>query len=125
MSTNRGLLAQKRIGSEELETLLEARKNGEVEFLLVDVREPYEYEVGHIAGVDLLLPTTQFQTWAPILAEKYRDATLVLTCRTSNRTEQAQTILMQAGLTRVVDHAGGIVEYRGAIETGMEGAKGV
>jgi len=125
MSKYKGLLDQKRVSSKELENLLEARAKDELAFLLIDVREPYEYEAAHITGVDLLLPTTEFQTWAPVLAESYGDQTLVLTCRTSNRTAQVQAILIQMGLTRVIDHAGGIVEYLGTTEQGMEGAKGV
>ncbi len=123
MSSYAPLLSQKQITSAELELLLAARRRGEVDFLLVDVREPYEYEAGHIEGVDLLLPTTRFQSWAPIVQADYRDRTLILTCRTSNRTAQVQGILLEAGMQNVVDHTGGIVEYTGEIVTGMEGAR--
>ncbi len=125
MSKFEALLSQKRIDSQALQTLLEGRAKGEVGFVLIDVREPYEYEAGHIAGVDMLLPTTRFNSWAPVLVEKYMDQTMILTCRTSNRTAQVQNILMHMGMTKVVDHAGGIVEYRGAVEQGMKGARGV
>ncbi len=125
MSSYAPLLNQKQITSAELELLLVARRRGEVDFLLVDVREPHEYEAGHIEGVDLLLPTTRFQSWAPIVLADYRDQTLILTCRTSNRTAQVQEILMQKGMQNVVDHIGGIVEYTGKIVTGTEGGRHV
>jgi len=120
------LLNRQRIDSQELETLLNDRRNGQAEFLLVDIREPYEYEAGHIVGVDLLLPTTQLQRWAPVLAERYRDIPLILTCRTSNRTAQVQHILVnQLGMDHVIDHTGGIVTWKGAVAEGMEGARDV
>ena len=45
------LLEKDDINSEELEILLEARDEGKVDFLLVDVREDMEYDMGHIKGV--------------------------------------------------------------------------
>jgi len=116
----------KQIDSPELERLLEARKNGEVDFVLIDIREPYEYEAGHIVGVDYLLPTTQLQAWAGTLVERFGERPLILTCRTSNRTGQVQQILLQQfGMENVIDHVGGIVTYRGATVSGMEGAHSV
>ncbi len=126
MSTNATFLTQEAIDSETLETLLEARKNGEVDFVLIDIREPYEYEAGHIAGVDHLLPTTQFRSWAEILPQKFPDRPVILTCRTANRTGQVQQILRgQLGMNNVINHAGGIVTYHGEVVSGMEGAHGV
>ena len=126
MSTKQAILHQDQIDSPTLETLLEARKNGEVDFVLIDIREPYEYEDRHIAGVDYLLPTTQFQSWAGLLADRFGDRPIVLTCRTANRTGQVQQILReQLGMSHVINHAGGIVTYRGEVASGMEGAHGV
>ena len=119
------LLHQKRINSEELERALKAREKGEISFLLVDVREVHEYVSGHIAGVDMLLPTTQFEAWATTVLERYRDKTIVLTCRTSNRTAQVQEMLVQMGMKHVVDHVGGIVTYTGKIEQGSQEVQGV
>ncbi len=126
MSTNAALLAQEKINSETLEILLESRKNGEVDFVLIDIREPYEYKERHIVGVDYLLPTTQLQAWAGLLTDRFGDRPIVLTCRTSNRTGQVQQILHEhLGMDNIVDHVGGIVTYHGAVESGMEGARGV
>jgi len=126
MSTKQAILRQQQVDSPTLERLLKARKNGEVDFVLIDIREPDEYEDGHIAGVDYLLPTTELQSWAGLLTDRFGDRPIVLTCRTSNRTGQVQQILQeQLGMTNIVDHAGGIVTYLGATESGMEGARGV
>ncbi len=126
MCMNRPLLSQQQVDSQELATLLEDRQSGAASFVLVDIREPYEYEASHIAGVDLLLPTTQLQRWAPVLASKYRDVPLILTCRTANRTGQVQQILRhQLGMENVINHAGGIVTWQGALAQGMDGVKDV
>ncbi|WP_456434082.1 rhodanese-like domain-containing protein [Nitratifractor sp.] len=115
------LLSKDSVDSAELEVLLKAREAGECDFLLVDVREPFEYEAGHIPGVDLLRPTSTFQHWARELAEGMKDRTLVITCRTANRSYQVQQILRRMGHPRVIDHAGGIVSWRGPIEKGRYG----
>ena len=122
MSTKQPIFLQNQIDSPALEKLLEARKNGEVDFVLIDIREPYEYEERHITGVDYLLPTTQFRSWAGLLVDRFGDRPIVLTCRTSNRTGQVQQILKeQMGMNNIIDHVGGIVTYHGATESGMEG----
>jgi len=112
------LLRKERINSEELERLLEARAKGECDFLLVDVREPYEYEAGHIVGVDLLRPTSLYRNWVQELTERSREIPLILTCRTANRTGQVQQLLKRMGAERVVDHAGGILAWHGEVEGG-------
>ncbi|MFT7879661.1 MAG: rhodanese-like domain-containing protein [Sulfurimonas sp.] len=109
-------LDKSNIHSEELESLLEQRAEGKVDFLLVDVREDMEYEMGHIKGVDLLLPTSTFAQWAEKFAEENKDKNVIFTCRTGNRSGQVQHIFKQHGLENVINHAGGIVTYRGDIE---------
>lgn len=110
------LLEQHDINSEELELLLEAREEGKVDFILVDVREEMEYEMGHIKGVDMLKPTTSFQQWAHELLTETKDKKVVLTCRTGSRSAQVQHVFMQHGHTGVINHYGGIVTYSGEIE---------
>ena len=109
-------LDKSNIHSEELEALLKEREEGKVDFLLVDVREDMEYKMGHIKGVDLLLPTSSFGQWAQQFADENKDKTVIFTCRTGNRSGQVQHIFKQHGLDHVINHAGGIVSYRGEIE---------
>ncbi len=109
------------IDSHELESLLEARKRGECDFLLVDVREPYEYEEMHIVGVDLLRPTSRFREWAQELVDRSKELPLVLTCRTANRTGQVQQLIKRMGGERVIDHRSGITTWDGAVEGGPYG----
>ena len=56
------LLEQTDVNSQELASLLDARAKGDVDFILIDVREQYEYDDSHIKGVDMLKPTSSSQT---------------------------------------------------------------
>jgi rhodanese-related sulfurtransferase len=110
------LLTKERIHSEELETLLEARKEGRVDFLLVDVREQHEYDDGHLEGVDMLKPTSLFSQWGQMLFTEAKERTIIFTCRTGSRSGQVQDVFRDNGHARVINHAGGIVSYNGKIE---------
>jgi len=104
------------INSEELQTLLESRDEGKIDFVLVDVREDMEYRMGHIKGVDMLKPTSAFQQWAQEFYDENKDKAVVFTCRTGSRSGQVQNIFRQHGHKHVLNHFGGIVTYRGEIE---------
>jgi rhodanese-related sulfurtransferase len=110
------LLKQSDINSVELQSLLEARTEGKADFLLVDVREDMEFKMGHIKGIDMLKPTSDFQQWAKELLDTTKEKTVVFTCRTGNRSGQIQNVFKQHGHTGVINHYGGIVTYRGEIE---------
>ena len=110
------LLEKDDINSEELQILLEARDAGKVDFLLVDVREDMEYDMGHIKGVDMLKPTTAFQQWAQEFFNETQDKKVIFTCRTGSRSGQVQHVFKQHGHTGVLNHFGGIVTYYGEIE---------
>ncbi|MEA3418991.1 MAG: rhodanese-like domain-containing protein [Campylobacterota bacterium] len=112
------LLDKSSVNSEELVQLLKDREEGKTDFLLVDVREEMEYEMGHVKGVDLLRPTSTFQNWGQKLFEEAKDKVVIFTCRTDNRSGQVQMVFKRNGHPRVINHAGGIVSYRGEIEQG-------
>jgi len=54
------LLKEEQLDGDELEALIEAKKLGMVNFTLVDTREHMEYQMEHIVGTDVLVPTSQF-----------------------------------------------------------------
>jgi rhodanese-related sulfurtransferase len=110
------LLEKNYINSEELSNLLQARAEGKADFVLVDVREDREFNMGHIKGADMLKPTSSFQNWGQELFNETKDKTLVFTCRTGSRSGQVQNIFIQNGHKHVINHFGGIVTYRGEIE---------
>jgi len=111
------LLSKTDITSSDLQALLDARQKGETDFLLVDVREQMEYDMGHIKGVDLLKPTSTFQEWAESLFEEYKGKKpVIFTCRTGSRSAQVRHVFASNGFENAINHYGGIVTYSGAIE---------
>ena len=110
------LLVQDNVNSEDLERLLKAREEGKADFLLIDVREDMEYDMGHVKGVDMLKPTSSFQQWAEQLFNDAKDKTIIFTCRTGSRSGQVQNVFKSNGHESVINHFGGIVTYRGEVE---------
>jgi len=106
------ILTKSGVTSEELEELLRLREQKKIDFLLVDVREPFEYDYEHIKGVDMLKPTSTFKSWAQELLQEHKDKNIIFTCRTDNRSGQVANILKQYGIN-AINHLGGIVSYKG------------
>lgn len=80
------------------------------EVLLIDVREPWEYDEVHIPGITLI-PMNQIPDR---LDEIPRDREVIVTCRTGNRSGQVTDYLRQAGFDNVHNMAGGIVAWEEA-----------
>lgn len=112
------LLQKSTVTSQELEQLLKERDAGSVDFLLVDVREQMEYDMSHVKGVDMLKPTSTFQSWAQDFLNENKEKTVIFTCRTDHRSGNVQRVFQQNGMKSVINHAGGIVSYRGETERG-------
>lgn len=112
------VLNKSEVTSIELEDLLKERDAGKLDFLLVDVREMFEYDAGHIKGADMHKPTSMFQSWAQEFLNTNKEKTVIFTCRTGNRSGQVQHIFRQNGMENVINHVGGIVTYRGETELG-------
>ena len=80
------------------------------EIVLVDVREPSEYEVEHIAGA-LLLPLSSFEAdLFPTLPGKK----LVLHCAVGKRSEAAGKMLLNEGYAAVIHMTGGMEAWKAA-----------
>jgi adenylyltransferase/sulfurtransferase len=71
---------------------------------LVDVREPFEYEIAKIDGAQLI-PLGDLETR---LDELPRNGTLILHCHSGGRSEHAVRILQEAGFENAVNLEGGI-----------------
>ncbi len=110
------ILNKSNITSSELESLLNDRSQGNADFILVDVREQMEYDSGHIKGIDMLKPTSTFQSWAQSFLDENKDKTVVFTCRTGSRSGQVQNVFRQNGMENVINHVGGIMSYAGETE---------
>ena len=107
------LLTKQDVNSQELQALLDARAKGEVDFILIDVREQYEYDSSYIRGVDLLKPTSSFQAWAEEIFNEYQGKNLIFTCRTGSRSGQVANVFQSNGHKNAINHYGGIMTYSG------------
>ena len=80
------------------------RVRGGEDFLLVDVREPEEYELARVDGARLL-PLSLFNEWAPTLD---RGRPTVFICHHGVRSAQVCAFLAREGFGNVYNLAGGI-----------------
>jgi sulfur-carrier protein adenylyltransferase/sulfurtransferase len=83
---------------------LKAKMERNETFTLIDVREPYEYEIARIKGARLI-PLGELGTR---MDELPRQGTLVLQCHSGGRSEHAVRILKDAGFENAVNLEGGI-----------------
>lgn len=111
------LMKKKQIDSSELESLLEARKNGCVSFNLVDTREWMEWVSNRIIGTDFLIPTTSFHDALSQLSGKENTPT-ILYCYSGSRSAYCQRILLHMGYKTVINLEYGIMAYDGECESG-------
>jgi rhodanese-related sulfurtransferase len=81
------------------------RQNGE-EFLLIDCREPFEYETASIDGAQLI-PMGELASRVEEL-EPYRDQRIVIHCHHGGRSLQVASALRNAGFGHAQSMAGGI-----------------
>jgi len=83
---------------------------GENVFIL-DVREPYEYQIAQIGGK--LIPQNDVPQR---LAEIPRDREIVVQCRSGARSQKIAEFLKQSGYQQVVNLAGGILAWSDEID---------
>lgn len=97
----------------ELKAKLDAKEN----LLLVDVREPAEFEHGHIEGAHLVprgiieaAADTDYSKHYPPLSSAH-DQQVVLYCATSGRSAMAAAVLQMMGFKKVLNLAGGYARW--------------
>ncbi len=83
---------------------------GRADVVVFDVREQTEYDAGHIPGVKLI-PLGQLPSR---VAEIPKDKTIIVTCRSGNRSGQAADFLRKQGYSNVHNMEGGIVAWQQA-----------
>lgn len=92
----------------DVETVAEVRERDDV--LVLDVREQWEYDEGHIPGVTLIPMAEVSQRLDEIPADK----TVIVTCRSGNRSGQVTDYLRQQGFDNVHNMDGGILAWEAA-----------
>jgi adenylyltransferase/sulfurtransferase len=104
-------------GSTITATELKGKIDAGESFLLVDVREPAEYEIVKIPG-SVLIPKGDIVSGAA-LAELPQDKPVVLYCKTGVRSAEALAVLKKAGFRDAVHVQGGVVGWVKQIEPSL------
>ena len=98
----------------ELADMLDERESGDRDFLLVDVREPAEWDIVSIPGAELI-PKGQFLSGAA-LSDMPQDKSIVVHCKAGVRSAEVLAVLKDAGFADAVHVGGGIVAWVNQIE---------
>ena len=101
----------------EVKAVLDKDKKGN--FLLLDVRQPEEYEAGHIAGA-MLIPLGELEARQE---ELERDKKIITYCRSGRRSMAAAIALCGLGFEGVHNLEGGILNWRYVTIMGMPEAR--
>ena len=88
------------ITQEEAKKMMETQ-----EVIILDVREQYEFDAGHIPGA-VLLPVGSItkDTAAAVIPEP--DSTVLVYCRSGNRSKTASKALADLGYTHIYEFGG-------------------
>lgn len=93
----------KEITASELKMMMDTKED----FLLIDVREPYEVEMENIGGVNIPVGEAMGRQ-----NEINRDKKVIVYCRSGNRSGSIiQALERQAGFTNLYNLKGGILAW--------------
>jgi molybdopterin/thiamine biosynthesis adenylyltransferase/rhodanese-related sulfurtransferase len=87
------------------------------DFLLVDVREPHEYEIVKIPG-SVLIPKDRILS-GEAFSELPQDKPLVLHCKSGARSAEALAALHQAGFSDAVHVGGGVLAWAREVDPSL------
>ena len=97
---NAGDGSYQQITQEEAKEMMDTQ-----EVIILDVREQDEYDSGHIPGAVLLpVGTIDEDTAAEVIPEK--DSTVLVYCRSGNRSKRASQMLADLGYSHVYEFGG-------------------
>lgn len=103
----------KQISNDELKQVLQTPSE---KAMVIDVREPDEYNAGHIPEVHLL-PMQQI----PDMLEGFDPSReYIFICRSGNRSQNVAMYLKQQGLTNITNVEGGMMFWNGDVSGGIE-----
>lgn len=93
-------VSYQQITQEEAKEMMDSQ-----EVIILDVREQGEYDSGHIPGAVLLpVGTIDETTAAEVIPEK--DSTVLVYCRSGNRSKTASSTLAELGYTNIYEFGG-------------------
>ena len=102
------------INVRQLKEMLDAREKGERDFILIDVREPGEYEIVNIPGA-VLIPKNEF-LMGDALEHLPQDKQVVLHCKSGVRSAEVLAVVKNAGFKDAIHVGGGVLAWVTQIE---------
>ena len=102
------------ISVKQLDEMLKARERGEKDFILIDVREPGEYEIVNIPGA-VLIPKNEF-LMGDALSSLPQDKQIVLHCKAGSRSAEVLAAVKGAGFKDAIHVGGGVLAWVNQIE---------
>jgi adenylyltransferase/sulfurtransferase len=102
------------INVKQLAEMLQARERGEKDFVLIDVREPNEYDIVSIPG-SVLIPKDKF-LMGDALADLPSDKQIILHCKVGGRSAEVLAAVKGAGFKDAIHVGGGVLAWVSQIE---------
>lgn len=102
------------ISVRQLDEMLKARERGEKDFVLIDVREPNEYDIVSIPG-SILIPKNEF-LMGDALSKLPHDKQIVLHCKVGGRSAEVLAAVKGAGFADAIHVGGGVLAWVNQIE---------
>jgi sulfur-carrier protein adenylyltransferase/sulfurtransferase len=96
---------------------LKQKQDAGEDFLLVDVREPHEFEIVRIPG-SVLIPKDRILS-GEAFAELPQDKQVVLHCKSGARSAEALAVLHQAGFKDAVHVGGGVLAWAREVDPSL------
>ena len=94
---------------------LKAHFDAGEEITLIDVRQAFEYEHGHLDAINLPLDKLEAQ-----IQELPKEKDIVLYCRSGQRSAQAYKLMHEAGFSQIKHLEGGLLAYKATIATELQ-----
>lgn len=95
---------------------LKEKKDTNASFLLLDVREVFEYSVSNLGGINI--PLGHLPSRLDELAG-YKNSEIIVSCRSGGRSFQACQFLQKQGFTNVSNLVGGIYRWSEEIDPSL------
>lgn len=87
--------------------------------IMIDVREPYEWEMQHLEGVRKISLGT-IPAFLPDLTPELKDEEVVLICRSGGRSGRATQFLKNQGFANVRNLEGGMLAWKEHIDPAFD-----
>ncbi|NQU36498.1 MAG: adenylyltransferase/sulfurtransferase MoeZ, partial [Actinobacteria bacterium] len=102
------------ISVRDLEGMLAERESGDANFVLVDVREPNEWDISRIPGAELI-PKGEFMM-GDALSKLPHDKQTVIYCKSGIRSAEVLALVKAAGFADAVHVGGGVSAWVSQID---------